>query len=911
MRNSGTYILIVVVVLSFLLSCSVEKNTYTSRTYHNVTAHYNAFFNGREAYKQGTKKAAKAVQDNFSLILPVFVFSDKTAISSATSDMDVTIKKTSKVIKLHSITTKPKRKKKGKMTPKEKEFYNKKEYCKWIDDSWQLMGQAHFYKHDFFLAKEAFEYIIKEYTDNPVRYKSAIWLARTHNELKEYDKSISLLENAEGDKDFPKKLKKDLALTYADNYLKQRKYEDAIPYLVKAVDMEKNKRVRARYQYILAQLYQKFNQYRNASNLYREVIKANPKYEMAFSAKINRATSFDISHGDSREIKKQLNKMLKDEKNIDYRDQIYFALANIEYKEKNNEKAVELFKKSAAESTSNTDQKAMSFLSLADIYFSWKDYLNAQAYYDSSLSFLSEQHPDYEAIFLKAENLTDLVENLTIISSEDSLQKVAKMSEKDRNKIIEGLIQEIKDEEARQKQLEQEQQQNMMTYHQNQDQINKYNTEQGGKWYFYNPSALSFGRSQFIKKWGKRKLEDNWRRKNKSIVTYASEEENEEDAVDSTKKILDNKTPEFYLQDLPLTDSLMALSHDRIETALYKAGEVYKNQLLDYPKSITTFEELIKRYPKTVYLLNTYYQLYKLSVLTDNKEKAEYYKNLIVTNYPKSNYANSLTNPNYLQEMEEHDRKAMQFYAETYNFYLRRNYEAVLNNCSIADTSLEENALYSKFSLLKALSIGSIRDLSNFRKALKYIIKTFPETEEKKTAELIYSKVKDPSFAFSDSGLIAYNGSYNIEEVEDTLITVDTTTVVQVAEVNLDEVYSYNEEQAHFYVMVVPANTDINRLKFNIISYNIDNFNMFDFAVSAVELDNANQLITIKMLDNKKQALAYFKRISKDIDSFFLNMKKPDYKHFIITQDNYSVLFNDKKVDQYLEFYGQKYKLQE
>ena len=32
----------------------------------------------------------------------------------------------------------------------------------------------------------------------------------------------------------------------------------------------------------------------------------------------------------------------------------------------------------------------------------------------------------------------------------------------------------------------------------------------GGKWYFYNPATLSFGFSEFQKKWGKRKLEDDW-----------------------------------------------------------------------------------------------------------------------------------------------------------------------------------------------------------------------------------------------------------------------------------------------------------------------------------------------------------------------------------------------------------------
>lgn len=898
----------IVSLILIISGCSVKKNTGLSRSYHNLTAHYNAYFNGKDAFKQGVKKTDKAIVDNFTLIIPVFAHSNVDAVSGSRSDMDKAITKSSKVIKLHSITAKPKRKKGGKMTDKEKEFYNKVEYNKWIDDSWLLMGKSHFYKHDFFLAKENFEYIIKEYSKEPIKFYAMIWLARTFNELKQFNNAQELLERAEGDKDFPKALKKDLATTYADFYIKQKKYQDAIPKLTYAIKKEKKKSKKARYMYILAQIYQKYDQYQNASNLYREVVKSNPPYEMAFNAKINRATSFDINNGDSKEIKKQLRKMIRDDKNIDYQDQIYYAMANIEYKEGNVETALNLYEKSTVSSTNNTDQKALSFLAMANIYFSRPDYIHAQSYYDSTMVFLSTEYPDYDKISINAKNLTELITHLNVVSTEDSLQKVAQMSEKERNKLIDKIIDEVRQEEERKKQEMLEQQQNLSQYYQNQNRNNmNNNTNQGGKWYFYNPTTLSFGRSQFIKKWGNRKLEDNWRRKNKSIVIASAEEDIDDTAVDSTKKKLDNKTREFYMQDLPMNDSLMALSHERIKEGLYKAAGVYKDRLLDFPRSIETYELLDKRYPDNQYLLDTYYQLYKLNVLLNNKPEAEKYKKLIVDGYPKSNYANSLTNPNYLKDLEAKQEEAKNFYVETYNFYLKKNYLKVLKNCNTADSTLLEDPLMPKFSLLKALAIGSIRDLSNFKKALKFVIKTYPDTEEKTTAESLFAKISTPDFAFADSGLVAYNGMYNFDDIED-VSPIDTLTVdTIVKDVNLDNIYTYNENSPHFYVIITDKKVDINRLKFNIISYNVDYFSMFDFNVSIVDLDDKHKLISVKMLDSKRQGLAYFTRMKKAKDELFNNLKIDEYSQFIITPENYAVLFENKNIEQYMKYFNQKY----
>lgn len=892
-------------------SCSTQKNTAVTRAYHNLTAHYNAYFNGKEAYKQGVQQTAKALKDNYSLILPLFPYSVESAVSSARGNMDVAITKASKVIKLHSITKRPKRRKSGKLTEKEKEFYSKNEYCKWVDDSWQLMGQAHFYKHDFYLAKDNFEYIIKEYSKDPIKYKAMIWLARTYNELGEYDKAIEILENADGDKDFPKKLRKDLNLTFADNYLKQKKYQSAIPYLTEAIAKEKKKRIKARYQFILAQIYMQSNQNQMAAKLLEDVIKANPDYEMTFNAKIYRATSFDVNNGDSKEIKKQLYKMARDDKNIDYLDQIYYAIANVEMKEGNLDEAIELYKKSALSSTSNTDQKAMSFLALADIYFKKKDYENAQLYYDSTMAFINQEYPDYESLKTKSQNLNELIGYLTTIETEDSLQRVANMSEKERNKLIDKIIQKVIQEEEEEKKRQQEQQMNAMQYYQNMDKVNSYNNQSGGKWYFYNPAALSFGRSQFIKKWGNRKLEDNWRRKNKNVVSFDTEELADQNADSASQKVIDNKKPEYYLQNLPLNDSLVKVSNDKIIDAYYKSGEIYKEKLLDFPKAINQYTTLLQRFPENVYTVHTYYQLFKLYTLTGDQPNADKYKNLIISKYPESNYAKMLTNPNYLQEIEAKEKQMMQLYEETYNLYKKKDYLQVIKNCNEADSTLEDSTLKSKYSLLKALAIGEIRDLSNFRKALKYIIATYPGTEEMKTAEALYKKVSSPDFAFQDSGMVAYVGSdfYNIQEVDDSNQNADTTATTDTLSLTAESLYNYNPDIPHFYAMVVPANTNINRLKYNIFNFNVDRFNMFDFKVSVVDYDAANKIITIKILDNAKQAMAYYKHLHKDIDELFKNMKKPDYKDFIITLDNFAVLQNNKDINLYIEFFKKNYNI--
>ena len=314
-----------------------------------------------------------------------------------------------------------------------------------------LIGQAHFYKRDLFMALEAFEYVSKIYPNPEAKYGAMIWIVRTNNEIGSFSQSEVIIDNLRTAKDFPKDryFYRDYAAVSAEYFIKREDYPQAIKNLTKAIALTKNKQVQARFTFVLAQLHEKLGDDKKASQYYSMVPGLHPKYDMVFQAQINSARLFDITTGDSKSIKKKLNKMLKDDKNTEYQDQIYFALAEIAYKEKQTDLALTYLEKSIRTSTLNNNQKAMSYLKRADIHFDITDYPKAQANYDSTMNFLSKDYPNYAQIESKKNSLTGLVNNLNVITLEDSLQALSLMTEEQRNKKIDAIIARVEEEEKR------------------------------------------------------------------------------------------------------------------------------------------------------------------------------------------------------------------------------------------------------------------------------------------------------------------------------------------------------------------------------------------------------------------------------------------------------------------------------
>ncbi|MBL4752156.1 MAG: tetratricopeptide repeat protein [Flavobacteriales bacterium] len=901
-RNHVLYYLkaaILVILVSAGFQCSTKKDAVINRAYHNMTGHYNAYFNGHESFKEGKAKLARE-NDDYTKILPIFQYGTEASAKTVYPEMDNAILKASKVIQRHEIIPKGKSKKKKKKKKKRKKRKKKGKKKKgkkdesvhknWIDDSYLLIGKANFYKRDFPKALEAFEYVSRKYKKHPIKFPAMIWIVKTHIEQNHFTLAQTILDLIEDEKNKPRldnqprKVHAFLAATKADFFMKKEAYGQAIKPLLEAIALSKKRKERVRYTFILAQLYQHKRDYQKASRQFLEVLKMSPSYEMAFNAQINRARG--MSGKDTKAVKRELERMLKDEKNSDYFDQVYFALADLSQRDGEMEEVVMYLNLSIRASKSNTHQKGLAYERLGDINFDIPDYPIAEAYYDSAQSNLNPEYDKLREIVNRKNSLKDIVKYLKIIAFEDSVQRLAGMTYKDRKKVVQKIIEDVVADKRKKKA---------------EDASPKYdpNANKGvgrsGGWYFYNPTALSFGYTEFSKKWGDRKLEDNWRRKNKRSNDFGIIDE--PDSLDEDLSAMeitgDVTNMQSYMDLIPTTRIKMQESEERMIDAYYNLGIVYKELMDDKKQAAVQFEELLKRFPTCKYQLSCYYQLYRVFLDLDKVPKSNYYKNAILKEFPDSDYAKLINNPDYIKQLEARQNKLENYYSDTYRAYRANQYVVVINRCEQADSLFKKNELKPKFSYLRALAIGKHQDISHFEAALKDVIAKYPNdpvrVEAQKTLALIASLKTTLQTSMEDGD------------------SLSSTTNAGGTEDISDGPYSLDKGTAHLYVIVVPDSAvNINDLKKDISNFNTQFFRMERLKTSNLLLNTELHIILVKNFGDSKKGIKYFEAISENI-STIPSLPKEGYQQFIISKDNLPVLYKEKAVDGYLGFFQKNY----
>lgn len=858
-------------LILLLAGCSVKKNTFLSRNYHSITTHYNGWFNGNESLKEGVASLEASHQDDYTKVLDIYKYGTPESSKSIYPQMDKAILKASTQIQKHSMLIK------------------NKEYNRWIDDSYMLIGKSHFYKRDHYPALEMFQYVYKQYPESKTRFEALLWLIRTYAELGRFKDGQGIIDIIENEKEFPKKLIGEYALVQADFLIKQEEYGKAAPELIKAIANTKDKRRRTRYTYILAQLYEKLGDKTKASFYYTQVLKKNPTYEMAFNAKINLALQYDAATADGSSLKKELIKMSKDDKNIDYLDRIYFALAEIELAEGNKPKAKEYFAGSVKYSTTNTRQKGISYLRLGELYFDDPDYVKAEAYYDSALTFISDDYEDFDAIKNMRKSLGDLIKNLNTIAFQDSVLKLANMSETELNLYIDDLIAKVVEEEERQK-FEAENQQNTNPFQQNQQTQNTQSS--GGQWYFYNTGALSFGYSEFRKLWGNRVLEDHWRRSNKESIDIQQFDDDEE-LTPEDSALADNKSRDYYLKDIPKTQGQKDTAHQAIIAAFFNLGMIYSEQIGDKPRSIEAFEELLKRYPKNEFKASAAYQLYRLYTARGNTDKANYYKNLIIREFPETEYAKILLDPDYFTKLQAEMGKIGELYEQAYNAFNEAEYFKVIELADKAMKAYPGNKLLGRFDYLKVLCIGRTERVPDFKLALEGFIKKYPEddmTEEAKRT-------------------LAYIAEMTGETENLAPSTPSETAPVEVEEEEKPEPapYVYKDKGTHRYVVVVSQDDfKLNDFKVKLSNFNQEFFGLISLSVKTSLLGPKKHLIYVQTFVDQAKAMDYYETIKQN-QAVFEGIDKANYKHFVISSANFPIFYQFKDVDEYLQFFQKNY----
>ena len=900
MHNNSIIFKIAALFLSLWVigSCSTEKDALLNKGYHNMTARYNGYYNAGVIIDEALFNFRDGYQEDYTQILPLNLYPNDEEVAGMVPNLEDAIERCSKVVVRHSM-------------PNPQTVKNKKnENCRWIDDNWLVIGQAYYIKRDFKEAKQKLKYVSESdmFRDEESIYEARIWLAKTHIALGEFAEAKRILisvqqsiDRAESDDEkdsgkrlskyqrkkakkqakedskgkaaeFPKKLKGDYEVTMAELYIAQKDYKKAIEHLEKGIGLCRDRKQKARYMFVLAQLYDEQGNSQQAGYYFDKVASSNAPYEMRFKAKIKTALA---ATGSTDEIVKELNKMLKDGKNLEYKDQIYYALAEIDMKRSNVSNAKINYTNSVLWSINNNLQKGISYLALADIHFEERKYLSAQKYYDSCVQVLPKEYPDYEMLKNKALGLADLVYHSELVTFEDSVQRISQMSPKEREKFLEKTVKELKEEKER-KRIEEEQRLLAQQDRINKQQVNNgsggIQNKKGG--YFGNPKQIATGFNDFRSLWGQRTLEDDWRRANKSSFEEIINENGE--AIDSLGE--EEFTVEKLMKDIPLTQAAIDSSNNRIINSLYNLGIIYKEQLNEEKEAINYFNAVIDRKIEHPKVLPSLYQLY----LIYNKKgdgKAEEFKTAIIKNYADSEIAKILMDPEYLKKKELKDREELNEYSNVLRNYRRRSYGLVITACNEVINENKENQFLNKYYLLKAFALSKITpgNVEAISDPLQEVYKRAPETEEGIQAK-------------------EYLG---LLEVGENIVEPDKKP---------ESPYKFTEEGKHFFVLAVPADKgDVNKLKIQVSNFNGEFYRNDRLALQDAPLGNSMTLIVVRSFDDLQKAKIYATAFSSKKAEDTLGKTAKDFQFAVISTPNFTTLFKLKNFEEYLEFYKANY----
>ena len=882
MRIFKSCILIIIAV--FTLQCSTEKNTTIHRGFHNLHAKYNGYFNANEIIKETYNEFLNSRKENYNSILPVFPTPNEVESKSWYAPMDTAYRKCELVIYKHRM-------------PHTKKGRNRnKEWCKYIDDNWMTMGRTRYFKKDFPKALKIFQYVENHYKIEDNFYRSIFWQAKVLIEMKAYDEAEDILLNIlSKNEEQLKNLKKDsklklkdkliLALNYenridylenkeplisnqilsqvyptlADLYIKSDFTKKAIENLETAIEDKQKKKFKTRLIFILAQLYHAENNYK-ASVYYQQVVERNPEYEMAFQAKINRALSF--SGDDSKSIKAQLLKMLKDDKNIEFFDQIYYALAEIEFKNKNDELGKQQLQKSINLSVSNLPQKIKSMKRMGDLYFDKSQYIKSYFYYDSIKQIPLNDYKFKDLVEKKHKLLSTIFINRATIDVNDSIIAICSLGPKERrDKIYQAvdlvIAKRSKNSESTLLAL---------------SSLNKTptNNTSSQSFFIWDQSSLKRGKVEFDKKWGKMSLEDNWRRSSKSNTFFDETEASESDF--SNTDLFDELS-----QNLPCdNDELLSSMKDSILTSLFNLGLIHHYETKNLERSAKYFKRIADNFQPKIQSIASIYELYTIYKELGAQKSSLEMKQLLLDNYPNSKYAKLLLGGKTLSDESLAMKKENMEYSKLFSGYKAGKYINTIEACSnkMKDTT---NPLFCQYGLLKAYSLKKNNDtLNNNTKlisTLKSIVKQCLGTE------------------FADQAISVLND-----------------LKVKTAE-NLNQKekwdFTYNPDTLHYFILIAPKDGfSINSAKNNTANFNSSNFSELKLKVSSTFLNTSDQMIIVKYFKNSKKALDYllaFKANKGKIKSY----KNEDF--FIINPKNLRELYIEKNTINYLEFFKQFY----
>ncbi len=859
--------------------CTTNRDGRAYRVYHNTTARYNGFYYANEAMSEADKKIQELYEPNWDEILPIFLDTDENSSQQVYPLMERAIEKCSKVVDRHTMNP-SKRDRKSIKWP---------EMNKWIDDNYTVIGQAYYMKEDFAKAEEVFLFLARTVDTRDAQAWSFSWLGRIYLRTENLVKAKNMLAKAEQYSDVSEEIRIHTNLVFAQFHIKKENFEEAVAYIEAAIELTQKKKDTARNLFILAQCLRETGDSEAAIEAFSEVADLRTIYELEFQANIQQAMTYQRKGGHSDPIVELLEDMLDDDKNKEYLDQIYFALAEVALEDRQRDLGIEHLETSVYVSEGNSRQLGKSYLRLADLHMEDLQYETAQAYYDSALVHMPEDNERKEDITNLASNLTDLVLNLRSIAEQDSLLALCDLNEFDRRRVIENIWEDMADDLERRKE-EQEAA--------NASAIAEAGSVGVGMFWPYNGALLVSGRQNYKDYWGERELEDHWRRSRKLDALFSSEEESE---IEETEEYIDPFDPaslatvDEMLEDLPCGEAERDNALSILAEAYYLAGLDYREKLSDPENAIETWQELLERLDSSDFHPTATYQLFRTYLQRELEEdysnpfcescNSEFWANQITSNYPGSEWANLIENPDFLDAEEEAYETERIAYEEMLARYYKKEYQSTLLEIDVINNDRPENPLACKYNLLRAQCVGGLTsytgDRTPYFDALKQLISDCPETEQAAYAKLLLDQLG------VDLGVVGEPKKTDQKEEESAFV--------------------FDGNKEHYFAIIIPVEkASGNEVKAKASDFNKAFFESRGLRITSNLLSRTHEIVLVKSFENKTKGLDYFAVFTGNRE-LLIDVNSSGYDMFIIGSENYVELFKNKDITGYGDFFKTHY----
>lgn len=840
-------------IFLFMAGCSTYSSNPLRTSYHNLTAHFNAYFIAAETMKEIEATVYNDYQWNYNKILPIYPQIDSNQVNSMSALLEDVIEKSSIAIQRH-------------------------EGSKWEDDSYILVGKARYYSLEYADAIETFKYVNKHSEDEDARHRALVELTKTFVDFNEINNAIAVSDFVKKEK-LNKRNRQQLNLVRAYLYQKRNDLDQMVQHLVKAEETMSRSADKARINFIIGQIYQQLGFDAEAYFFYENVLRNSPEYELEFYTKLNMAQVTQLtSSGEVKKVRKYFRKLLRDTKNIDYKDKIYYEMAAFELKQGNLEEAIDYYKSSIRFSLKNQRQKAYSYLRLGQIYYdSLKQFELAKNYYDSTVTTMPRDEENYEKIKQRQEVLEDFVKQITTIRKNDSLIVISQLPIDSLTALATQVVEDREAKAEQKKKREERRQANMANSRFDTNTGDLIGTGLSGSiWYFYNPSALSQGMSEFKRVWGNRPLEDNWRRslKSSSDLSAQNEEAMTEAAKETDELPKDDRIAnevKAMLAAVPASQEQIDKLLAEVEVAHYHLGNIYNFKLEENQNAIETFETLVVRFPESEYLPEVLYQLYLLYKEHDQPMAADR-ANELKTRFPDSIYAKLVDNPNYREESNLATEQLKIAYTKAYRLYDQGKYQESRYMLDSALRVHPENDFSDNLMLLKVLAIGQLEGQIKYQYELNNFIKNYP-----------------------DSDLLTYAQNL-VKASEDYQINLYNSAKAKFVE---------HFKQNHYLIVVYPNKEALAQNIPPQVEAFIKNKN-FGLTVGNLILNQSQAMVLVNEFPGKSSAEKFLTMFKTDLDLNEFNKGEKIYS-FVITEDNFEIFYQTKDLNAYLNFFEKHY----